>query len=99
MSNRPASLLRLRVISRGKLLVSAEVEMVSLPGLDGEVGILPGHRPLILALGSGNLTYVHDGQEHSLPVRSGYATISPGEVIVFTELSQDEGRQSVAKQG
>ncbi len=97
MSGSAASLLRLRVITPQKLLVSAEVERVSLPGLDGEVGILPGHRPLILALGSGNLTYAFEAQEHHLPVRSGYATISPREVIVFTLLGQDEGPTSVKK--
>lgn len=89
----PSSLL-LKVITPQGLLVETEVQEVALPGLDGYLGILPGHRPLLTALGKGTITYRKDRQEESFPIQGGYAEILPEKVLVFTELSQDETEQS-----
>jgi len=89
----PSALL-LKVITPQELLVEAEVQEVVLPGLDGYLGILPGHRPLLTALGKGTLTYRKDRQEKSVSVQGGYAEILPERVLVFTEVSQDETDQS-----
>jgi F-type H+-transporting ATPase subunit epsilon len=90
MSQESGEKLRLRVITSKQLLVDELVEAAALPWLEGEVGILPGHRPLILGLGTGSLSYRHGTKENRLSISGGYATISAREVIVFTELSQDE---------
>ncbi len=87
--NLPASL-RLEVIAPGKLLLDQDVQEVSLPSLEGYIGILPGHRPLYTALGKGRIIYKVAGKERSLPVQGGYARIQPGKVLVFTELAKDE---------
>ncbi len=91
--NLPASL-HLKVITPRKLLVDAHVEAVTLPSLEGYLGILPGHRPLFTALGKGNLAYHLDRKEEKIPVCGGYAEVQPGSVLVFTELSQDEDSSS-----
>lgn len=90
--NLPSSL-RLRVISLRQLLVDEEVQEVSLPSLEGYLGILPGHRPLFLALGQGAITYRLAGREEELSIGGGYAEILPDNVLVFTELMKDEARQ------
>jgi F-type H+-transporting ATPase subunit epsilon len=82
--------LRLRVITPGQLLVDAEVDEVALPGLEGELGILPGHRPLITALGKGRLFYRLAGAGQQFEVTGGYAEIGPESVLAFTTLSEDE---------
>lgn len=87
--NLPASL-RLEVIAPRKLLLDQDVQEVSLPSLEGYIGILPGHRPLFTALGKGKITYKVAGKERSLPVQGGHAEIQPGKVLVFTELAEDE---------
>lgn len=84
------SSLHLRVITSERLLVESDVDMVMLPGLDGYLGILPGHRPLVTALGSGKLIYRWAKKEAAIPVQGGYAEIQPNGVLVFTELGQDE---------
>ncbi len=83
-------LFRLRVITPRSLVVEADVEEATIPGLEGELGILPGHRPLYAALGSGQLTYRASGRRESLLVRGGCAEVGPASVTVFTELSEDE---------
>ncbi len=94
MSAHPPDSLHLRVISSRRLLVDVEVEVVSLPSLEGYLGILPGHRPLFAALGKGEVAYRLDKKEVKIHVRGGYAEIQPQSVLVFTELSQDEDSSS-----
>jgi F-type H+-transporting ATPase subunit epsilon len=90
--NLPSSL-KLKVISSRNLLVDEEVEEVSLPSLEGYLGILPGHRPLVLALGEGKITYYLEGREEGLSVQGGYAEVLPEEVLVFAESIEDETQQ------
>jgi F-type H+-transporting ATPase subunit epsilon len=90
MTNNLPSSIRLKVISPRKVLVDEEVQEVSLPSLEGYLGILPGHRPLILALSEGDITYRLAGREGSFTVRGGFAEVLPEKVFVFTESVEDE---------
>ena len=82
--------LHLKVITARRLLVDAEVDEVTLPGLDGQIGILPGHRSLITGIGKGILAYRRTKREDQFAVQGGYAEIQPDAVLVFTELIDDE---------
>lgn len=93
MTNSLPSSIHLKVISPRKLLMDEEVQEVLLPSLEGCIGILPGHRPLILALGEGDITYRLAGREESVTVRGGFAEILPEKVLVFTESVKDETKQ------
>lgn len=90
MSQNVRPLIHLRVITPRSLAVDEEVEEVTIPSLDGELGILPGHRPLYAALGSGRLTYRASGRWKSLSVRSGTVEVGPERVTAFTELVEDD---------
>ncbi len=90
MSPQPSGRLALRIIVPRSLEVEAEVLEVALPTLDGSLGILPGHRPTVLALGCGTLVYKDENGEERLSVRGGYAEVGPEAVLVFTELNDDE---------
>ena len=94
----PASL-QLKVIGPSKLLVDEEVQEISLPSLDGYLGILPGHRPLFVALGRGQLTYKRSNGSGELTIQGGYAEVLPDRVIVFTEQGKDEKNQPAEGQG
>jgi F-type H+-transporting ATPase subunit epsilon len=78
---------RLRVVTPRRSLVDAEVECASLPSIDGQIGILPGHRPLMTALGRGPVEFRRDGRDESYEVDGGYAEIRPDRVLVFTRLA------------
>jgi ATP synthase F1 subcomplex epsilon subunit len=47
--------LRLEIVTQERALFSGDVDMVVAPGVEGELGILPGHAPLLTALGIGPL--------------------------------------------
>ena len=84
------TLLKLKVITSQQLLVDEEVGEVSLPALDGDMGILPGHRKLLVALGSGAIKYTKGEREKTFTVRGGYAKIDPESVSIYTELSDND---------
>ena len=86
--------LKLTVISPKELLVDEEVQEVYLPSLEGYLGIFPGHRPLFVALGQGQLTYKRSNKKSDLKVQGGYAEVLPDRVLVFTEKGKDEKHQS-----
>jgi len=90
MSPNPSSSFHLKVITPKLLLVEAEVDEVSIPSLDGYIGVLPGHRPLMTALGEGTITYRQGRDEESFSVRGGTAEILPDRVIIFTELNEKD---------
>ena len=80
--------LHLTIVTPEKLLVETEADEVELPGLDGYLGILPGHRPLNTALGNGTITFRMGSQEERYAVRGGFAEVSPESVLVITEISE-----------
>lgn len=82
--------LHLRVITSRELLVDDEVEEVSIPSLDGYLGILPGHSNLLIALGKGAIEYRKAQSKKHVDVSGGYARIQPGNVLVLTDLEKDE---------
>jgi F-type H+-transporting ATPase subunit epsilon len=82
--------LHLKVITARQILVDAEVDEVTLPGPDGQIGILPGHRSLVTGIGRGTLAYRRSKREEQFAVQGGYAEIQPNSVLVFTEPSEDE---------
>jgi F-type H+-transporting ATPase subunit epsilon len=90
MSDNLPSHIKLVVVTSHHLLVDEEVGEVSLPSLDGNLGILPGHRNLLLALGKGTLVYKRGQDENKLDIEGGYAKVHPDRVHVFTELRRHE---------
>jgi len=89
MSQDLPSALRLRVITPRSLLADLDVDEVTIPSLEGYLGVLPGHRPLFAALGPGLVSYRTGDRGESCPVRGGYAEVGPELVVVFVELSED----------
>jgi len=90
MSDALPATLHLTVVTPRKLLVEADVAAVYLPSLEGEIGVLPGHRPLFTGIGPGRLRYVEAGREESVAIRGGYAEIQPERVVVMTEAGEDD---------
>jgi len=84
------SALHLKVITSRRLLADLDVDEVTIPSLEGYLGILPGHRALFVALGPGQVSYLAGDRGESFPVRGGYAEVGPETVVVFAEPSQDE---------
>ena len=90
MNERAPATIHLKVVTPRRLLVEADVEAVFLPTLEGEIGVLPGHRPLFVGIGRGKLRHRTAGEEESVAVRGGYAQVQPERVVVMTEVAEDD---------
>ena len=69
---------------------SKQVDMVTLPGQEGEMGILPQHAPLIALLGDGEVVARRGNQEDRLLVTGGCAEITANRVAIITVFATDE---------
>ena len=83
-----ADKLQLEVVTPERRLIAEPVDMVTVPGLGGELGILPGHTPLISQLQTGVLTYVDGGKSFSLMVSGGFVEIRDDHVAVLADVAE-----------
>jgi F-type H+-transporting ATPase subunit epsilon len=79
------SKIRLEIVTPDRLLLSEEVDEVTIPGSEGYLGILPGHLPLLTTLGIGVLSYHHAGQKFQFAISGGFAEVLGDRVIVMAE--------------
>lgn len=76
----------LELVSPEKLLLSRQVEMATLPAAEGEMGVLPGHSPMIVTLRGGVIRVRENGAEtEALFVAGGFAEVSPERVTVLAD--------------
>jgi F-type H+-transporting ATPase subunit epsilon len=75
----------LEIVTPEKKVYSEQVESVVLPTVEGEVGILPGHIPLLTMLDLGELQVAAKGKVESLAVDKGFAQVYGDKVSVLTE--------------
>ena len=83
-----ADKIQLEVVTPERRVLAEPVEMVTIPGLGGELGILPGHTPLISQLKTGVLTYVEDGKSFQLHVSGGFLEVRDDHVSVLAEVAE-----------
>ncbi len=65
-----------------------EVDEVSLPGSEGDFGVLPGHTPLFSALRTGQMWYRKGAAKHFLAVSVGFVEVLPGKVTVISQVAE-----------
>jgi len=71
------STLRLEIVTPETTAYSEDVEMVTLPGSEGELGVYPKHVPVLTILKPGELRVVKDKRTTSLAVGEGFIEITP----------------------
>ena len=79
--------IHLDIVTPERKEFSAEVEMVEIPGIEGELGVLPNHAALVTSLKPGELRYKLDGKETVLAVGEGIVEVQGSSVAVLTDLA------------
>ena len=82
-----SSTLRLEIITPVATVYSEDVEMVTLPGVEGEIGILPQHVPLMTQMVPGEMVVRQNGQDRFLAVGEGLVEITGDHVAILTDLA------------
>ena len=80
--------MQLEVVTPSRKMLEVAVESVTLPGSEGELGILPEHIPLVTTLHTGVLSYSSNGETRVLAVHWGYAQVEASRVSVLVELAE-----------
>jgi F-type H+-transporting ATPase subunit epsilon len=75
----------LEIVTPERLAYSDEVDSVTLPGAEGELGVLPHHAPLLSTLGAGELTLRKGGSEETFAIVGGFLQVLPDKVVVMAE--------------
>jgi F-type H+-transporting ATPase subunit epsilon len=80
--------LHFELVSPERLLFSGDVAEVDIPGTDGDMGILPGHAPVLSTLRPGVVTVTREGGEKErIFVRGGFAEVNPRGLTVLAEVA------------
>jgi len=75
----------LEIVTPERLAFSEEVDSVTLPGGEGELGVLPHHAPLVSTLGIGELRIRRGGEEELFAIAGGFLQVRPDKVVVMAE--------------
>jgi len=78
----------LEIITPERKVLNEEVDEVIVPGLDGEMGILPQHTHLISQLQTGVLTYRQGAEKRSVHVSGGFVEVLPDHVAVLSDVAE-----------
>jgi F-type H+-transporting ATPase subunit epsilon len=89
--------LLLEIVTPERLAYSDTVDAVNLPGVEGELGILPHHAPLVSMLGVGELRIRKGGSEESFAIVGGFLQVRPDKVVVMAETADMASEIDVEK--
>ncbi len=87
----------LDIVTVERQVLSEEVDMVIAPGVEGELGILPRHAPLITALGEGELRIKQGEDEHTFAIGGGYLEVLDDRVTVLADSAEHAAEIDIAR--
>ncbi len=93
----------LEIVTPEKMAFSGKVEEVTIPGTEGEFGVLRGHASLLSSIETGELSFIRDGKRTHYAVSTGYAEVTSGRVTVLVETAErsdmiDKERAKLARE-
>jgi F-type H+-transporting ATPase subunit epsilon len=77
--------LLLEIVTPERQVFSEQVDSVVCPGIEGELGVLPHHAPLLTTLGVGELRIRRGGEEEFFAIAGGFVQVRPDKVVVMAE--------------
>jgi len=97
------SSLKLDIVTAERVVYSGDVDAVIAPGIEGQLGILPHHAPLMTTLQAGELLVRRGREEDTLAISGGFLEVRPDRVIVLADTAEraeeiDLERAEAAKQ-
>jgi F-type H+-transporting ATPase subunit epsilon len=98
-----AETLKLEIVTPGAVVYSQQVQMVTLPAVDGQIGVFPRHVPCLTRIVPGELIVRRDGQEEFLAIGEGLVEITADAVQIVTDMAVaakdiDEAKAEEARQ-
>ena len=85
-----AKQIRLEVVTPDRLVLSQDVDLVVVPGVEGEFGVLSGHCQFLSVLKQGTISYHIGDNVTSIPVDSGVAEVTSTQVTILVDALRDD---------
>jgi F-type H+-transporting ATPase subunit epsilon len=82
-----AATLKLQIVTPEAIVYSEDVQMVTLPAIEGQIGVYPMHIPLLTQIIPGEIIVRKDGEEHYLAVGEGVVQITHDGVAIVTDMA------------
>jgi F-type H+-transporting ATPase subunit epsilon len=89
--------IRVEIVSQDRLVFEGEADIVVVPGVDGEMGILPNHAPLLSTLNFGILKLRYQGREEDFTVAGGVIEVQPDIITVLADAAENVAEIDVAR--
>jgi F-type H+-transporting ATPase subunit epsilon len=89
--------IKLDIVTAERTVYSEDVDIVIAPGVEGQLGILPHHAPLMTILQAGELIVRKGGQEDSLAISGGFLEVRPDRVIILADSAERAEEIDVAR--
>ena len=80
--------LKFEIVTAERIVYSDEVDVVVPPGVEGQLGILPQHAPLMTMLQPGELMVRKDGEEESMFVSGGFLEVRANKVVILADTAE-----------
>ena len=80
--------IQLEVVTPQKLVYSEEVDLIEGPAIDGLIGILPNHAPLVTAMQIGVVRVVKDGEEIQIAISEGFMEVQPDKINLVVRTAE-----------
>jgi F-type H+-transporting ATPase subunit epsilon len=81
--------IRCEVVSQDRIVFQGDVDIVNLPGLEGDMGILPNHSPVLTLLRFGVITIKTKTEEQFFTVAGGVAEVQPDQVTILADAAEN----------
>ena len=91
------SSIRLDIVTAERAVYSEDVDMVIAPGVEGQLGILPHHTPLMTTLQPGELRVRKGREEVSLAISGGFLEVRPDRVLVLADTAERAEEIDIAR--
>jgi F-type H+-transporting ATPase subunit epsilon len=96
-------MIKLDIVTAERVVFSEDVDVVLAPGVEGQLGVLPHHAPLMTILEPGELLVRKGGEEFLMAVSGGFLEVRPDRIIVLADTAEraeeiDIARAEEAKQ-
>jgi F-type H+-transporting ATPase subunit epsilon len=83
-----AEKIKLEIVTPNAMVISQDVDEVTVTGTEGEFGVLPGHCHMLSTLKDGPITYKNGSSTGSFELGGGYAEVGPNKVTILVETAE-----------
>ena len=89
--------IKLDVVTAERVVFSGDVDIIVVPGYQGQMSILPHHAPLMTTLSPGELVAKKSGEDYSLAISGGFIEVRPDRVIILADSAERAEEIDIAR--